>query len=72
MLPITTTNCPHRIAAQIDLANYIAANILIQSYPDYSHYDELIKQEFKQDGGLMGPKQNERGLTKVDNDKKMS
>ena len=49
MLPITTTNCPHRIAAQIDLANYIAANILIETYPDYSSYDSLIKLDFKQE-----------------------
>lgn len=28
LLPITTTNCPHRMAALIDLSNYITANIL--------------------------------------------
>ena len=43
MLPITTTNCPHRIAAQIDLANYISANILIETYPDYQNFDPNIK-----------------------------
>ena len=28
LLPITTTNCPHRMAALIDLSNYITATIL--------------------------------------------
>lgn len=48
MMPITTTNCPHRMPAHLDLTNYIASNILHQAYQNLPIYNDNIKQLFKQ------------------------
>lgn len=51
MLPITTTNCPHRTAAQIDMASFICAHILDETYPGFM-FDQTIKNEFKQGNSI--------------------
>lgn len=48
LLPITTTNCPHRMTAQIDMANYICGNILDEVHPNYQKYDPVLKGKFLQ------------------------
>jgi len=53
MLPITTTNCPHRMAAQLDMSNYICGIILDECYPNYHRYEPSIRQEFKQNPSLL-------------------
>ena len=47
MLPITTTNYPHTMAALIDLSNYITATILDELHPNYHQYDPTYKDLFK-------------------------
>jgi hypothetical protein len=44
LLPITTTNCPHRMAAQLDMSNYLCGIILDECYPDYQRCDSFIRQ----------------------------
>jgi hypothetical protein len=48
LLPITTTNCPHRMTATIDMANYICGNILDEVYPNYQRHDPAFKDQFLQ------------------------
>jgi hypothetical protein len=48
LLPITTTNCPHRMAALIDMANYICASVLDQAHPNYHQFDPVLKDQFMQ------------------------
>jgi hypothetical protein len=47
LLPITTTNCPHRMAALLDLANYLVANILDELHPNYQHSDPAFRELFR-------------------------
>ena len=46
LLPITTTNCPHKITAQMDMVNYISSHILDEAYPNYHQYDQSLKNRF--------------------------
>lgn len=48
LLPITTTNCPHRMTAQIDMANYICGNVLDEVHPNYQKYDPVLRGRFLQ------------------------
>jgi hypothetical protein len=55
LLPITTTNCPHRMPALLDLANYLAANILDEVYPNYQQHDPSYRELFR----IQPPKRKE-------------
>ncbi len=46
LLPITTTNCPHKITAQMDMVNYISSHILDEAHPNYLSYDQSLKNRF--------------------------
>lgn len=48
LLPITNTNCPHRMTAQIDMANYICGNVLDEVHPNYQKYDPALRAKFMQ------------------------
>lgn len=47
LLPITTTNCPHRMPALLDLVNYLASNILDEVYPNYQQHDPSYREFFR-------------------------
>lgn len=47
LLPITTTSCPHRTPALLDMANYIAACMLDEIHPNYHNHDPALRAHFK-------------------------
>ena len=46
MLPMTSVSSPHRLESSIDVSNMISNIILEDAYPEYTLYDQNLKNSF--------------------------